>query len=315
MQFANPEELHVHQKGEDGTSFELAYLKHNTIDPLEETFGKGTDAGKKSRAASLRVECPMEMHNPEFTVAAPREVKEKSGDANFNLSTALSCYEEARTALGGHPTGSKELQSVAKKNGWPVELAFASSDSQVPYPSLLVCKQSDNTSSLSAILPTHSIRPAVKEQCVSIFIDMAKDAETSKPKYLNPTSEYYLSSQANSGNSLTKDTLKGDNYVAWEQSAILTLKSHNKLTFIDGRITKSDPKSKDFLAWDSGGASVMTYYSKLLEMWDELLTSSPLESCGCPKGTEKMNWYQDLQTYQFLMGIDDKYATLCVLTL
>ncbi|KAK3011542.1 hypothetical protein RJ639_011582 [Escallonia herrerae] len=198
---------------------------------------------------------------------------------------------------------------------------------------------------------------------------MAKDAETSKPKHLNPTSEYYLSSQANSGNSLSKDTLKGDNYVAWEQSAILTLKSHNKLAFIDGRITKPDPKSEDFLAWDivnsplcswicnsldppiratmsrlneaklicdslktrysipnrpriyklwsdasmttHGGASVMTYYTKLLGMWDELLTFSPLESCGCPKGTEKMNWYQDLRTYQFLMGLDDKYATLC----
>ncbi|KAK3018877.1 hypothetical protein RJ639_004442 [Escallonia herrerae] len=193
---------------------------------------------------------------------------------------------------------------------------------------------------------------------------MAKDAETSKPKHLHPTSEYYLSSQANSGNSLTKDTLKGDNYVAWEQSAILTLKSHNKLAFIDGRITKPDPESEDFLAWDivnstlcswicnsldppiratvsrlneakliwdslktrysipnrpriyklwsdasmttQGGASVITYYTKLLGMWDELLTLSPLESCGCPKGTEKMNGYQDLQTYQFLMGLDDK---------
>ncbi|KAK3037778.1 hypothetical protein RJ639_030697 [Escallonia herrerae] len=85
---------------------------------------------------------------------------------------------------------------------------------------------------------------------------MAKDAETSKPKHLDPTLEYYLSSQANSG------------------------------------------------------ASVITYYTKLLGMWDELLTLSPLESCGCPKGTGKMNWYQDLQTYQFLMGLDDKYATL-----
>ncbi|KAK3003162.1 hypothetical protein RJ639_018928 [Escallonia herrerae] len=197
---------------------------------------------------------------------------------------------------------------------------------------------------------------------------MAKDVETSKPKHLDPASKYYLSSQANSGNSLTKDTLKGDNYVSWEQSAILTLKSHNKLVFIDGRITKLDPKSEDFLAWDivnstlcswicnsldppiratvsrfneakliwdslktrysipnrlriyklwsdasmttQGGASVMTYYTKLLGMWDEMLTLSPLESCRCPKGTEKMNWNQDLQTYQFLMGLDDKYATL-----
>ncbi|KAK2976381.1 hypothetical protein RJ640_008091 [Escallonia rubra] len=32
---------------------------------------------------------------------------------------------------------------------------------------------------------------------------MAKDAETSKPKHIDPTLEYYLSSQTNSGNSLT----------------------------------------------------------------------------------------------------------------
>ncbi|KAK2999228.1 hypothetical protein RJ639_023969 [Escallonia herrerae] len=280
-------------------------------------------------------------------------------------------FEEAsptmvREILVHKLTPATSLNSCCRKVGvLPIEPAFASSDSQVPYPSLLVCKQSDNS---RQSLPTHSIKPAIKERCVSIFIDMAKDAETSKPKYLDPTSEYYLSSQANSGNSLTKDTLKGDNYVVWEQSAILTLKSHNKLAFIDGRITKPDPESEDFLAWDivnstlcswicnsldpliratvsrlneakliwdslkirysipnrpriyklwsdasmttQGGASVITYYTKLLGMWDELLTLSPLESCGCPKGTEKMNWYQDLQTYQFLMGLDDKYATL-----
>ncbi|KAK2997165.1 hypothetical protein RJ639_026201 [Escallonia herrerae] len=158
----------------------------------------------------------------------------------------------------GHERGKQVQSAIQVKNISKSHVAF-----KVPYPSLLVCKQSDNS---RQSLPTHSIRPAIKERCVSIFIDMAKDTETSKPKHLDPTLEYYLSSQANSGNSLTKDTLKGDNYVAWEQSAILTLKSHNKLAFIDGRITKPDPESEDFLAWDI--------------------------------------------TYQFLMGLDDKYATL-----
>ncbi|CAK7323550.1 unnamed protein product [Dovyalis caffra] len=39
-------------------------------------------------------------------------------DAEYNLSAALSCYQEARKALGGLPTGSAELQSVIKKIGW-----------------------------------------------------------------------------------------------------------------------------------------------------------------------------------------------------
>ncbi|KAJ6696827.1 hypothetical protein OIU85_003204 [Salix viminalis] len=40
------------------------------------------------------------------------------GDAEYNLSAALSCYQEARKALSGLPTGSAELQSVVKKIGW-----------------------------------------------------------------------------------------------------------------------------------------------------------------------------------------------------
>eukprot|EP00257_Ricinus_communis_P020242 XP_015579431.1 uncharacterized protein LOC8262710 isoform X1 [Ricinus communis] len=40
------------------------------------------------------------------------------GDVEYNLSIALSCYEEARKALAGLPTGSAELQSVFKKIGW-----------------------------------------------------------------------------------------------------------------------------------------------------------------------------------------------------
>ncbi|KAK3039372.1 hypothetical protein RJ639_027621 [Escallonia herrerae] len=94
-----------------------------------------------------------------------------------------------------HETYELIKEMPSQPNDAPIEPAFASSDSQVPYPSLLVCKQSDNS---RQSLPTHSIRPAIKEWCVSIFIDMAKDAETSKPKHLDPTSEYYLSSQANS---------------------------------------------------------------------------------------------------------------------
>ncbi|XP_057974865.1 uncharacterized protein LOC131162427 [Malania oleifera] len=40
------------------------------------------------------------------------------GDADYYLSVALSCFEEARKSLGGLPTGSAELHSVVKKKGW-----------------------------------------------------------------------------------------------------------------------------------------------------------------------------------------------------
>lgn len=41
-----------------------------------------------------------------------------TGDADYNLSVALSCYEEARKAMSGLPASSAELQSVLKKKGW-----------------------------------------------------------------------------------------------------------------------------------------------------------------------------------------------------
>ncbi|XP_065881613.1 uncharacterized protein [Euphorbia lathyris] len=40
------------------------------------------------------------------------------GDAEQNLSTSLSCYDEARDALVGLPSGSAEVESIIKKIGW-----------------------------------------------------------------------------------------------------------------------------------------------------------------------------------------------------
>lgn len=76
---------------------------------------------------------------------------------------------------------------------------------------------------------------------------MDKESDSSgKPKYTDPTSPYFLSEQAHSGNSLTRNSFKGDNYATWEQSAIMSLKYLNKLDFIDGRIEKPDNDSPDF---------------------------------------------------------------------
>lgn len=72
---------------------------------------------------------------------------------------------------------------------------------------------------------------------------------STKAKHLDPSSPYFLSDQAHSGNSLTKDPLTGNNYVAWEQAAIMSLNSHEKLGFIDGTIKKPDPDSADFQSW------------------------------------------------------------------
>ncbi|XP_051123708.1 uncharacterized protein LOC127246405 isoform X2 [Andrographis paniculata] len=41
-----------------------------------------------------------------------------SGDADYTLSTSLSCYEEARKAIAGLPASAEEPQAILKKKGW-----------------------------------------------------------------------------------------------------------------------------------------------------------------------------------------------------
>ncbi|KAJ0085385.1 hypothetical protein Patl1_07818 [Pistacia atlantica] len=103
-------------------------------------FGKSSDNRNfqlnKGGDALVGAEESLETCNVEFTVPARAEIalreapKAKNGgifkylegpiagDVEHNLSAALSCYEEARKALGGLPTVSEELQSVLKKKGW-----------------------------------------------------------------------------------------------------------------------------------------------------------------------------------------------------
>lgn len=85
---------------------------------------------------SSRLEGGLEMHDAGSTLPHQSESTSKetckmknggifkylgysvSEDAEYNLSAALSCYEGAKKALGGLPSGSAELQSVTKKIGW-----------------------------------------------------------------------------------------------------------------------------------------------------------------------------------------------------
>ncbi|KAF5200707.1 Erythroid differentiation-related factor [Thalictrum thalictroides] len=71
-----------------------------------------------------------EMHGKESEAVTKEFSKGKSGgifkflegpvvgDADNNLSAAISCYDAARKAVFGLPTGSGELQSIVKKKGW-----------------------------------------------------------------------------------------------------------------------------------------------------------------------------------------------------
>ncbi|KAA8538631.1 hypothetical protein F0562_028175 [Nyssa sinensis] len=134
----NPENDSAHQKQENRRSSESGYLKPNRSgDSSKETSNVVIDvSGEKAATVSKRVEVPMEMQNVGPSVATQSETASREttkvknggifkylggpliGDAEYNLSAALSCYEEATKALDGYPIGSAEIQSLAKKKGW-----------------------------------------------------------------------------------------------------------------------------------------------------------------------------------------------------
>ncbi|KAA8546313.1 hypothetical protein F0562_002948 [Nyssa sinensis] len=129
----------VHHKLENRENAGNGYLKHNRRDTSKEASNVEIDVPEEKSVAakvSKRFEGTTEMHNLGSTVAAQSETASREttqvknggifkylggpliGDAEYNLSAALSCYEEARKALGGHPSGSAELHSAVKKKGW-----------------------------------------------------------------------------------------------------------------------------------------------------------------------------------------------------
>ncbi|KAJ8620304.1 hypothetical protein MRB53_028833 [Persea americana] len=66
----------------------------------------------------------------------------------------------------------------------------------------------------------------------------------------------------------------------------------------------------DLTLTKQAGASVMSYYTQFLGMWADLSNISPLETCTCDSGSSIATWFRNLQTYQFLMGLDDSYSVL-----
>ena len=129
----------IHNKLENRSSESQCLQHHRDDGALAEASHIITD---KPRVKSLeatnckRVESTNEIHDTQIKMADQSETalgetpKTKNGgifkylgvpvvgDADYNLSAALSCYEEAIRALGGLPTSSAELQSVIKKKGW-----------------------------------------------------------------------------------------------------------------------------------------------------------------------------------------------------
>ncbi|KAB1212093.1 Erythroid differentiation-related factor 1 [Morella rubra] len=133
----DPGDDHVHHQMDTRKRFDGGHLQHNRGDESLKEASSSNDTGVQTLETNTKkVEGFLEMRDIGSTVTSQMEIasretpKVKNGgifkflggpvvrDTEHNLLAALSCYEEARKALGGLPRGSEELQSVFKKKGW-----------------------------------------------------------------------------------------------------------------------------------------------------------------------------------------------------
>lgn len=125
----------IHQKVESSTS-ESKLLMHNKNIARMEISNKLTDISETKYSGATdsdRDDVGVKMEGTSVykcSETSKEETERKSGgifkyirgtvagDADFNLSIALKCYDEARNAMVGHLTNSADLQSLIKKKGW-----------------------------------------------------------------------------------------------------------------------------------------------------------------------------------------------------
>ena len=75
----------------------------------------------------------------------------------------------------------------------------------------------------------------------------------------NPQSTYYLSSSDSPGNVICSVSLDGENYANWSKVVVNALKSKNKLSFIDGSLTKPKNSSPAVHVWEKCNAMVVAW--------------------------------------------------------
>ncbi|KAL2538876.1 hypothetical protein Fot_20267 [Forsythia ovata] len=125
----------VAQKGDNRNTNESKHLKNTKTDKINESSDRIADGRQDMNLAATdfgraevdgmgsRVDTHSEPSSTGKTAVKNGGIFKYlrgsiTGDADYTLSVALSCYEEARKSMGELPTSSAELQSVVKKKGW-----------------------------------------------------------------------------------------------------------------------------------------------------------------------------------------------------
>ncbi|MDV3201128.1 MAG: hypothetical protein Q8877_02910 [Sweet potato little leaf phytoplasma] len=82
---------------------------------------------------------------------------------------------------------------------------------------------------------------------------------------MDPSSVFYLHPNENPGANLVGAVLTGNNYHAWSRAMSMTLKSKNKLRFIDGSLPKPRITDEMFEAWDRCNTLVVSWLNNSLD--------------------------------------------------
>lgn len=133
-----PEDGRICHKIDNGQSSDVGHQHHIRDDGFltKASNTNKLDVKPVGVANSEELEGRLEEHDVGSAVASQSEIHSREtpkvknggifkylggpvvGDPEYNLLAALSCFEEARNALGGLPSGSSEQQSLMKKKGW-----------------------------------------------------------------------------------------------------------------------------------------------------------------------------------------------------
>ncbi|KAE9593077.1 putative gag-polypeptide of LTR copia-type [Lupinus albus] len=87
----------------------------------------------------------------------------------------------------------------------------------------------------------------------------------------DPSSPYYMPPSENPGAILVSNILNGDNYHSWSRAMAMSLKSKNKLFFIDGSLPKPLVDDPMFTLWDKCNTLVVSW---LIQSMDASIAQS-----------------------------------------
>jgi len=81
----------------------------------------------------------------------------------------------------------------------------------------------------------------------------------------DPQSPYYLCASDNRGNTICHIMFTRDNYTNWSRLVTNTLKSKNKLGFVDGSLTKPEINSPEGHAWERCNSTVIAWLHNVID--------------------------------------------------